>query len=129
MSKYICDNGQLSLSGGDFAIRILCLNSVTIDISCDVIEYKCMGTDGWVDNEPGKINWNITAESALDDTLGVDLDYYMGTEVEGSFYNGEGDTYYGTCIVTGISINAPNDAVATVSWTLTGSGLLIENMS
>lgn len=126
MSKFICDSGTLTLSGTAYAESGLCINNVTIDVNADVKSYQCMGDDAWVSKAAGPKSWTCTFETALDDTSGVDLANTIGESCTLNFDTVDGLAYSGTAIITGVSINAPSEEYATVSWTAEGSGAITE---
>lgn len=130
MSKFVCSNGTLSFSNSvDYADGSWCLNNVSIDISSDVVSYSCMGGDGWVENIASTKSASFSWETALDTVDGVDLDNTIGESGTLTFDTVDGLTYSASVIITSISISAPNDDTATVSWEATCDGQITENIS
>ena len=127
MSKFVCQNGVLYLFGTDFKNGSWCVNNVTVEIAANVVSYACMGTDGWLENISGTKTATFTWETALSDTLGVDLDATIGTTAALLFETVDGLSYSAQVVITSISISAPGDDVATVSWTGTADGILRES--
>jgi len=128
MAKFVCDSGTLAfvtdpVNGISLA---LCISSVTVDISVDTVDYQCMGDNSWKSSAAATKSWEVTFESALDDTIGVDLADTIGVSGALTFDTVDGLAYSGTAIITGISINAPVDDYASVSWTATGTGAITE---
>ena len=125
MSKFICDSGTMVFVGSD--IGSMCLNSATIDVNCETVSYQCMAAVGnWVESAAGAKSWTCSFETALDDTIGLDIALTVGVSASLTFDTVDGLAYSGTAIITTASINAPVGEYATVSWTATGSGALSE---
>jgi len=127
MSKFVCDSGTLTITGTQ--IENLCLNNVSIDISADTVSYLCMGDSSWQSSAAGTKSWTCSFETALDDTLGVDLTNTIGEAGTLTFETTDGLAYTSItngAIITSISISAPSDDYATVSWEATGTGALGE---
>jgi predicted secreted protein len=130
MAKFVCDSGTMIFVGADAATigATMCLNNATVDLSADTISYQCMGASGnWQANAPGPLSWTCSFESALDDTVGIDLTNTIGQEAQLTFDTVDGPAYIGNAIITSVSINAPVDDYATVSWEATGNGQLAES--
>ena len=132
MAKYVVANGLLAIDTMT-DIQNLCVNNVTIDISVDTVNYSCMGDGSWQSSAAGTKSWEVTFETALDDTEGVDLAATIGMAGILSFHavgtasaSAGLPKYTGNIIITGISINTPVDDYATVSWTAMGTGALSE---
>ena len=124
MSKFVCDSGTLTIVGT--SISSLCLNNVSIDISADTVDYSCMGDGSWQSAAAGTKSWTCSFETALDDTVGVDLSNTIGESGALTFDTVDGLGYTGDCIITSIGISAPVDDYATVSWEATGTGAIAE---
>ena len=124
MSKFVCDSGTLTIVGT--SISSLCLNNVSIDISADTVDYSCMGDGSWQSAAAGTKSWTCSFETALDDTVGVDLSNTIGESGALTFDTVDGLGYTGTAIITSIGISAPVDDYATVSWEATGTGAIAE---
>ena len=124
MSKFVCDSGTLTIVGT--SISNLCLNNVSIDISADTVDYSCMGDGSWQSAAAGTKSWTCSFETALDDTIGVDLSNTIGESGALTFDTVDGLAYAGTSIITSIGISAPVDDYATVSWEATGTGAITE---
>jgi len=126
MAKFICDSGTLTFVGS--SISAMCLNNVTIDIAVELVDYQCMADVGnWQSAASGTKSWTCSFETALDDTVGIDLANTVGVEAVLTFDTVDGLAYSGLAIITGSSINAPVDDYATVSWEATGNGPLTES--
>lgn len=133
MAKYVVDNGILAIDTmGD--IDDLCVNNVTIDISVDTVNYNCMGDGSWQSSAAGTKSWEVSFETALDDTEGIDLATTVGEAGNLTFHavgtaseSAALPKYTGDVIITGVSINTPVDDYATVSWTATGTGAIAES--
>lgn len=130
MSKFVCQNGTLIFSGSPaYLDGSWCLNNVTIDINGDVVDYQCMGNDGWQDTLSATKSATFSWETALDDTDGVDLQNTIGDEGILIFATVDGPTYTAPVVINSISINAPVDDIATVSWEATCNGEIEEDVS
>ena len=130
MSKFVCENGTLQFSNSvKFDDGSWCLNNVSVDISSDTVDYKCMGNDGWADSFAGTKSCSFSWETALDSVDGIDLDNTIGESGTLNFDTVDGLSYSATVIITSIGISAPTDDVATVSWEATCDGEITENIS
>lgn len=128
MAKFVCDAGTVSFVTdpiNDISLA-LCISSVTVDVSADTVDYLCMGDGSWQSAAAATKSWTVSFESALDDTIGVDLANTIGATGALIFDTVDGLAYNGNAIVTSIGINAPVDDYATVSWEMTGTGALTE---
>lgn len=121
MSKFVCKDGVLTLSGGDFSADVLEVNTVTFDFNAAVHEYEVM-TEGWLVRTGGVKSWSATAETAWDSALGVDMDYYIGTTVTFSYNSTDGLTVAGSVVVESVAVSAPVDGYSTASWSFQGNG-------
>lgn len=124
MSKLVCSSGTLTITGT--SISSLCLNNVTVDVNADLVNYLCMGDSGWQSSAASTKSWSVSFETALDDTIGVDLSNTIGESGNLTFDTVTGLAFSGTAIITSISVNAPVDDYATVSWEATGTGAITE---
>lgn len=133
MSKFVCKNGKLIFQGSPaFLDGSWCVNNVTIDISSDTVDYVCMGDDGWMETFGATKNATFSWETALDDFDGVDLQNTIGNEGILIFDTDDtelGLSYNASVIINSISINAPVDDIATVSWEATCDGEISEDVS
>jgi len=130
MAKFVCANGILTFDQSpDFLDGSWCVNNVTIDLSSELVNYRCMGDDSWESAISSTKSSTFTWETALDDVDGIDLDNTVGVEGWLDFDTVDGLSYRSLVIITGTSINAPVDDVATVSWEATGNGDFTENVS
>jgi len=129
MSKFVCDSGVLLFAGSDFADGSWDVNSVTIDVTADTVNYPTMGNDGWDDKLTATKSCEFSWETSLDSVDGIDLDNTIGVEAELIFNTNNGPQYTATVVITGTSINTPTDDVATVSWTATCNGEITEDIS
>lgn len=127
MSRFVCNSGTLTIVGT--SIADLCFNSVSVDISVDTVSYTCMGDGSWQSAAAGSRSWSCSFETALDDTIGVDLANTIGASGSLTFDTVDGLAFNGTAIITSISVSAPNDDYATVSWEATGTGALTEALT
>ncbi|MCK4260432.1 MAG: hypothetical protein KAX49_15760 [Halanaerobiales bacterium] len=124
MAKFVCDSGTLAIVGT--GISGMCLNNVSLDISTDTVNYICMGDASWQSAAASTKSWTCSFETALDDTVGLDLANTIGSSGAFTFDTVDGLGYTGTAIITSISLNAPADDYATVSWEATGTGAISE---
>lgn len=131
MAKFVCDSGTLTFESTD--IGSMCVNSISLDVSAETVEFLCMGNDGWSSKAPSTKSWEVSFETALDGSLGVDLDATIGQEGTLLFDTVSGGvskpSYGGEVIITGISISTPVNEYATVSWTAVGTGALTETLA
>lgn len=129
MAKFVCNSGTIEFVTDPVnAISLaLCINNVTVDISADTVDFNCMGDTGnWANSASATKSWTVSFETALDDTIGVDLADTIGVTGALTFDTVDGLAYSGNAIINSISINAPVDDFATVSWEATGTGALTE---
>lgn len=129
MSKFVCDNGILTFAGSDFSDGSWAVNTVTIDVNADTVDYPTMGNSGWTDNLSAAKSCEISWETSLDSVEGVDLDGTIGLEAELIFSTQDGPFYTANVIISGTSINTPTDSIAIVSWTSICNGEITEDIS
>jgi TP901-1 family phage major tail protein len=94
----------------------------------DTFDSTSKDSDGWLQNEVGFKNWELSSEGLLVET---DAGY---TALEDAFMNDEkvkvqmvtagGNKYEGFAIITDFPVDAPYDDLATYSITLLGDGAL-----
>lgn len=94
----------------------------------DTFDSTSKDSDGWLGNEIGFKNWELSSEGLLVET---DTGY---KELEDAFMNDEkvkvqlvtaaGNKYEGFAIITDFPVDAPYDDLATYSITLLGDGAL-----
>lgn len=121
---------------GDYVI-FGCIRSATLNMGADTLDASCKGSGGWAESISGTKNWSIDAEgvyrkvTAPDDADNLSFDELIAAWKAGETVGvrfGVGTTgsvmQAGTAIITSLSIDAPNDAEATASVTLQGTGAL-----
>jgi len=124
-------NGTLVLVSEE-GNAIASTTDATLNIEMDTPDASTKGSAGWAEVIAGQKSWSIDV-----DGLAV-FDYSEGnvqqlaqrlmlrTEVEVYFYPNAGAGYYGNAFVTSISISAPNEDVASISATFTGTVICIK---
>lgn len=126
MAKFVCDSGTIAFVGS--SIGTMCINNVSVTIGVETATTRCMGDDGWQTVAATTKTWEVTFETNLDDTVGIDLTNTINATAPAAltFDTVDGLSYSGNAIITGADINAPVDDFATVSWTATGTGAIVE---
>lgn len=99
----------------------------TLDISTGLEETQAFG-DTWKERTSTIKEWSGSASGRFDDTdtnghVAMNTAFLAGTVVACRFYV-DGTNYYSGNAFVQASINAPENGVITVSYSLTGSGAL-----
>ena len=102
----------------------------TLNIEMDAPDASTKGSAGWAENIAGQKSWSIDVDglATFDYSTGnVEklVEYLTGqTLVAVRFLPDAGVAYYGDARMTSVSIGAPNEDVASISGTFTGTGEL-----
>ena len=118
-------SGSVTLGDTDFQNATACVTSFTIDVTTDSLEASCMGNT-YKTFLAGCNGWTATVECNAQST-GYDI-ATLGDSVACTFDPDDGSTVdlTGNAIVTGISGTTDVNGVATVTYTLQGTGALAE---
>ena len=127
MSKFVCQNGVLYCDGTDFESGFLNLTDVNIDITASEASITVMGNDGWGEVLSTVKEATFSWTTALDDTLGVDLDATLGESCSLFFDSVDGTAYSAVVVITSISISTSPEEISMVNWEATCDGILIES--
>jgi predicted secreted protein len=114
-----------------------CATSITLDMSSQVNEGTCRQSGGWTDKTIGRHNWTATIEALMRIATGTDTAgnvtyanfvqmWKNRTPIEVSFGSSiSGATREeGTALISGVSASSPENANATISVSLEGTGAL-----
>lgn len=108
------------------ADNVTMITSWSISIEADTLEYTNFGSGGWKENMGSLKSWSGSIEGFADTeqeaTIAVGSTVVV-TLVEGASGS---TTYSGSAIVTSKSVDAATADLVTVSFDITGSGVLAE---
>lgn len=121
MSTYIAKNSTVDFTGS--SILSMELLSMSVDIAATTSDYTPMASV-WEVSLAANKSWTVAFETTLDTVLGVDVGNTIGVSAAIAMDTVDGLSFAGTVVITGISVSAPQDEVATVSWTGKGSSAL-----
>lgn len=103
----------------------------TLEVSSDTLDTNTKDSAGWVEKIASLKSFTLSGEAlhTFDATHGYDELFAIwtaGDSVKVKFSTEEtGDTYWsGSAILTSLSLNAPQDDLRTMSYTLEGTGAL-----
>jgi predicted secreted protein len=122
-------NGTLVLVNAQGS-AIASTTDATLNIEMDAPDASTKGSSGWAENIAGQKSWSIDVDglATFDYSTGnVEklVEYLTGqTLVAVRFLPDAGVAYYGDARMTSVSIGAPNEDVASISGTFTGTGEL-----
>ena len=128
--------GNISFAGGDVAQ----VTAWSAAVTCDVAESTIMddsavaATTHWKEYKAGFLDWTATIESDFNSTgLDPDLSTDFAVDADGIAVILESTTaatggrkYTGNGMVTGISVTADKNDIIKVTYTVQGSGALVE---
>ena len=107
--------------------NVTMITSWSISIEADTLEYTNFGSQGWKQNMGSLKSWSGSIEGFAD-TEQTNALLVVGSEVEVVLVEGAtgSKTYTGNAIVTSKSVDAATADLVTVSFDITGSGVLAE---
>ena len=120
---------QTSPDGGTTWHTIAGAKKATLTRKTSPIDTTTKDDNGDESNLPGKRGWTIAFDqlwvSADAGQLDIQAAQAAGTQLQAKIqYNGSGNTYIGTCTVTDIAEDLPDNESVTFTGTLQGSGAL-----
>ena len=116
--------------------NVACISSFSISMEADTLEATCMGHNGWREFEGSLKSWSGTVEAYMDDTLtGTDIPDIGETititlkVTDGAGTPADQVTYSGDAVVTSRNVEVGVEDLVTMTFELTGSGVLQETFS
>lgn len=113
--------------GGTAGTAIEGMKSWTLDVAVGELDASSFGST-WKLVEGGIKEWSGSAEGNTDDGTAMQQSAWTslttGAKVVMLFGLGAADTYYGTALITGQSVNSSFDGLASTSYTFKGHGPL-----
>lgn len=113
--------------GGTAGTAIEGMKSWTLDVAVSELDASSFGST-WKLVEGGIKEWSGSAEGNTDDGTAMQQSAWTslttGAKVVMLFGLGAADTYYGTALITGQSVNSSFDGLASTSYTFKGHGPL-----
>lgn len=113
--------------GGTAGTAIEGMKSWTLDVAVGELDASSFGST-WKLVEGGIKEWSGSAEGNTDDGTAMQQSAWTslttGAKVVMLFGLGASDTYYGTALITGQSVNSSFDGLASTSYTFKGHGPL-----
>ena len=116
--------------------NVACISSFSISMEADTLEATCMGHAGWRESEGSLKTWNGTVEAYMDDGL-TDSDIPdIGETIavalkvtDGAAVAADQVTYSGNAVVTSRNVEVGVEDLVTMTFELTGSGVLTETFA
>ena len=125
-------DGVVSTTGTN-AMNLGCISSFSISMEADTLEATCMGHEGWREFEGSLKSWNGTVEAYFEDDLGATDIPDIGSTItvtlkvtDGAATPADQVTYSGDAVVTSRNIEVGVEDLVTMTFELTGSGVLTE---
>lgn len=100
----------------------------TLNRTADEIDTSSKDNNGWGSSLAGLRKWSIEGDGLLYDSdaalTKLEDAFGMGDEIKVALTTPWGAKYEGSAYITDLSIEAPDDAAATIKYTLSGNGEL-----